>query len=84
MIWGKIILLLLQMAHSLLELAEKNKWISEGEQRAIAASSLEVARKVSIGKKILEEVSGLSDQQVDDALRALEPDSVPTKLEPKV
>lgn len=77
MTWASLILLVLRLVHSLVEAGKKHHWISEGEQRAIAASSLEVTKKVAIGKKILEEVSGLTDAQVDDALRALEPDELP-------
>jgi len=72
---GKIILAILSIAEILLRFGEQRKWISEGEQRAIAAAHAEALRKSEYAKHTLEELSRLSDDQLDDFLRKLEPGS---------
>jgi len=72
MVIGKIILAILSIAEILLRLGERQKWVSEGEQRAIAAAHAESLRKSEYAKHALEELSRLSDDQLDDFLRSLE------------
>lgn len=73
-VWSKIILAILSIAEILLRFGQQQKWIAEGEQRAIAAASAEILRKTEYAKHALEELSRLNDAQLDDFLRKLEPE----------
>ena len=73
-VWSKIILAILSIAEILLRFGQQQKWIAEGEQRAIAAASAEILRKTEYAKQALEELGHLSDSQLDDFLRKLEPE----------
>jgi heme exporter protein D len=41
--------------------------------KAIAETTQEILRKTAVGKQLMEQVDAMSDSQVDDALRNLEP-----------
>lgn len=73
MTWARMIVLGLEIIKFLLDEGLKRKWINEGEQRAIAASTAEALRKTNYAKAVLEEVGKLSDSELDDFLRKFEP-----------
>ena len=73
MTWIKIIFLVLKIADMLLSSARENKWIKIGEDREIAKQLAEISRKAGISKQVMQEISGLSDDKLDERLRELEP-----------
>lgn len=75
MSYVSLIVLFLQLVNRLLEWGQQQKWIKEGEDRVIAASSAEILRKTQYGKKALEEFSSMSESDVDDFLRGLGDDA---------
>lgn len=78
MSWVSLILAVLQLANKLMEYGQQQKWIGEGEDRVIAASTAEILRKTNYAKASLEEFAGKSDSDVDDFLRGLGGDSKPS------
>jgi hypothetical protein len=79
--WASIILAVLKLVNILMTSAQQNKWLTLGEERAIAAASAEVLRKVSVAQEVWDEVSKMDEKLVDDLLRSLEPvhDDVATR-----
>jgi hypothetical protein len=71
MMWGKIILLGLELLNRLFGYFQEQKWIQEGEDRAIARASAEIMRKSNYAKQALEEFASKPDAAVDDFLRGL-------------
>ena len=71
--WAQVVLAFLKIASVLLEEGQKRKWIAEGENKAIVKGLLEITRKSDYGKRALEEFTGMSDTDIDDFLRSLEP-----------
>jgi hypothetical protein len=64
----KIVLLLLQLARSILSWLEREKAIKEGERREVARQLAAVAAAAQIAAETRDEISRLTDAQVDDAL----------------
>lgn len=62
-------ILLLQVAKQLFNYLERRQLIAEGERRAIAAELVRVAQVSNITNEIRLEVSRMSDEEVDAALR---------------
>lgn len=73
MSWVSIILGLLKLANVIFQWAQEQKWIKEGEDRAIAAATAEILRKSNYAKAALDEMHGRTDAELDDFLRNLEP-----------
>lgn len=73
MSWVSLILAVLQLANKLLEYGQQQKWISEGQDQAIAAATAEILRKSNYAKAALDEMRGRTDAELDDFLRNLEP-----------
>lgn len=73
MIYANIILALLSLASKLFDWFQQQKWIKEGEDRAIAAATAEILRKSNYAKAALDEMSHRTDAELDDFLRNLEP-----------
>lgn len=69
--WAQIILAVIRLVEWLVEQGQKHKWITEGEQRAIARSLAEVTRKQEFGREILSAIESLPDAAVDELLREL-------------
>lgn len=70
--WGKIILVLLNLAESLMRIGQENKWIGIGEQRAIAAANAKQLRMNEYANQALSEFTAMPESQRDDFLRSLE------------
>lgn len=70
---ASIVLALLKLATSLFGFFQEQKWIGEGEAKAIAVASAEILRKTNYAKHAMEEFAGKSDADIDDFLRSLEP-----------
>lgn len=68
-----IILALLKLANVLMSTALQKKWMQAGADAEIAKISESISRKTIASKAIWEKVDAMSDQDVDAALRGLEP-----------
>jgi hypothetical protein len=54
--------------------ARERELISRGYDKAIAEVTQSILVKTDAGKKIMEKVNAMSDKEVDDGLRGLEPE----------
>lgn len=73
MSWVSLVLGLLKLANVIFQWAQEQKWIGEGEAKAVALASAEILRKTNYAKHALEEFAAMSDGDVDQFLRDLEP-----------
>jgi hypothetical protein len=73
MTWLSLALTLLKIVSSIMTWAREQSLIDEGYDKAIAETTQEILRKTAVGKQLMEQVDAMSDSQVDDALRNLEP-----------
>lgn len=71
--WAKIILLILQVADKLIDYVQDQKLIQQGRDEEIAKAAQAIMAKTKSGKAILERINAMSDTEVDQALRDLEP-----------
>jgi hypothetical protein len=71
-----IISALLSLANTLFTWAKNQQLIQAGEDKAVAQAALSILRKTEVGKRNMEKVDAMSDDEVDDALRGLEPGGV--------
>lgn len=70
---AQAIVLLLKFANALLQYAQEQKWIKAGEDAEIARTSMAVLQKTETAKQVFAEVAQMTDDQVDAALKKLEP-----------
>lgn len=71
--WFKIVLLLLQVANRIADIVREKGQMDAGRDRALAEASASILAKTQAGKEILTTVSGMTEDEVDAALKALEP-----------
>ena len=71
--WGSIILAALKLINAIMGAVNREKWMQAGADAEIAKISAAILQKTVAGKKMMERVNALSDAEVDDALRGLEP-----------
>lgn len=71
--WGEAVLLLLKLANAIMGAVSQDKWMRAGADAEIAKISAAILVKTEAGKKIMEKVNAMSDAEVDDGLRGLEP-----------
>jgi hypothetical protein len=71
--WLSLALTLLKIVSTIMNWARERELIDQGYDQAIAAAAQEIMRKTAVGKAILEKVNAMSDAEVDDGLRGLEP-----------
>lgn len=64
----KIVLILLQLARSILSWLEREKAIAEGERREVAKQLAAVAASAQIAMEVRNEIDRLTDAQVDAGL----------------
>ena len=64
----KIVLILLQLARSILSWLEREKAIAEGERREVAKQLAAVAGAAQVAMEVRQEIDRLTDAQVNDAL----------------
>lgn len=65
----QLVILLLQVASSVLKYLNDNRLISEGQRRQIEAEMVKAARSAAIAMEIRTNVGKLTDDEVDAALR---------------
>jgi hypothetical protein len=66
--WLSLALTLLKIVSTIMNWARERELIDQGYDQAIAAAAQEIMRKTAVGK-----VNAMSDAEVDDGLRGLEP-----------
>ena len=71
--WASIILAALKLINEIMGAVNREKWMQAGADAEIAKISAAILQKTVAGKKMMERVNALSDAEVDDALRGLEP-----------
>lgn len=71
--WAEIILLLLKVVNAIMGEAHDQRQFQAGADAEIAKISAAIMRKTAAGKAIMEKVDAMSDKEVDDGLRDLEP-----------
>ncbi len=71
--WGSIILTALKIINAIMGAVNRDKWMQAGADAEIAKISAAILARTEAGKKILEKVNAMSDEDVDTALRGLEP-----------
>lgn len=67
--WAQVVLLLLQILDKITGFAVKQGYIREGRDAAIAEAAMAIAQKVLTKQEIQRRLEGMSDAEVDDALR---------------
>jgi len=72
MSWFAIISLVLNLVSTLVRLGQEKKWITEGEDREIAKNLAKTLELTRAGKIIMENITQLSDDELDDLLQSLE------------
>ncbi|MGY3359733.1 cell division protein FtsX [Bradyrhizobium sp. GM0.4] len=71
--WPEIVLLVLKLANAIMGEVNNQRQFTAGQDAEIAKISAAILRKTAAGKAMLEKVNALSDDDVDVALRGLEP-----------
>lgn len=71
--WLKLGLLFLQIADKALDIARAKKLMDAGEEKAVAAASASILQKTGVAKDIMQRIEGMSEAEVDQALKDLEP-----------
>lgn len=70
---AKIAVALLQLALLFVEWAKQKQAIDAGYDKAIAETSVAILKKTEAAKAVLGRVTGMTESQVDQALKDLEP-----------
>lgn len=71
--WPQIVLLILKIVNMFLGEAHDRRQFDAGVDAEIAKETSAILRKTAAGKAIMEKVDAMSDAEVDDGLRGLEP-----------
>jgi hypothetical protein len=71
--WVNIVLALLRIVDAILDWSEKSQLRQEGADEEIAKAAIRVAQKTGFAKKTLIQFTGMSESDVLDYLRSLEP-----------
>ena len=71
--WAEIGLLLLRIANALIGLVHDKQQMDAGTDKALAAEAASILLKTKSAKEIMERVSAMSADEVDRALKDLEP-----------
>jgi hypothetical protein len=71
--WASLALAVLKLVNTIMGYLDRDALIKSGYDKAIADVGQDILSKTATGKAIMEKVNALSDGEVDDALRGLEP-----------
>lgn len=71
--WARIAILLLQIVDKLTDYLREQRYTDQGYDKAIAELNAKILRKSQYAKEALDNISSLSDADVDERLRKLEP-----------
>lgn len=73
MTWLSAALALLKLAGYILDIVREKQQMDAGADRAIAEASASILAKTAAGKEIMAQVMAMTAEQVDAALKELEP-----------
>lgn len=73
MIWLSLAVALLKLTNLILDLVRTGKAVQSGKDAEIAKEAAAILSKTQTAKEIMQQVTGLSEAQVDATLRELEP-----------
>lgn len=73
MSWLEIALALLKLANMIVSWVREKQQMDAGHDRAIAEASASILSKTQAAKEIMAKISGMTEAQVDAALKELEP-----------
>lgn len=73
MTWLNIALLLLRLADKIADMVRENGQMDAGRDRAVAEAAAAILAKTSVAKAVLQDVTGMTADQVDERLKGLEP-----------
>lgn len=71
--WPKIALLALQFAEAIVSYLREKKQMDAGADREIARATASILLKTQAGKEIVAAVTAMTPDEVDAALKSLEP-----------
>jgi hypothetical protein len=71
--WASLALAVLKLVNTIMGYLDRDALIKSGYDKAIADVGQDIMGKTAAGKAILERVNAMSNTEVDDALRGLEP-----------
>lgn len=71
--WAEIVLLALKIVNAIMGEVGNQRQFQAGADAEIAKISAAILAKTTAGKAIMEKVNAMSDKEVDDGLRDLEP-----------
>lgn len=74
MTYVKIILALLQIVEAILDWSKEKRLRQEGVDEEVARATARILQKTTFAKKTLGEANGMSESDILDYLRSLEPD----------
>jgi hypothetical protein len=73
MTWVSLLITLLKLANNIMSYIEREKLMKAGADAEIAKISAAILKKTKTGKEIWEKVDAMGSDEVDAALRSLEP-----------
>lgn len=73
MTWLSFALALLKLVNAIMLWARERQLINQGYDKAIAEITQSILVKTTVGKEMMEKVNAMSNKDVDDGLRGLEP-----------
>lgn len=69
----ELALLLLRLANLIIDWARKQKYITEGYDKAIAEQTAAILKKTDHANKVMSDITRLNEDDVDSLLHTLEP-----------
>lgn len=73
MAWLELGLALVKLANLVLGLVREAEFRAQGRREALALALAEIIRKTGVRDEVARQIAGLSDAELDDKLRGLEP-----------
>ena len=70
--WAEIALLLLRIVQAIMNQISADKFIKAGTDAEIAKVSAAILVRTEAAKAVMQEVTGMTDEQVDQTLKGLE------------
>lgn len=71
--WASLFLTALKILNAIMGAVNREKWMQAGADAEIAKAALAILERTDAGKKIMERVNAMPEEDVDAALVGLEP-----------
>ena len=71
--WARLALALIQTANNIMRYVDRAQAVKAGTDAEIAKASAAILMKTEAAKQIMTEVTAMTDEQVDETLKRLEP-----------